>query len=63
MSTESHITELERRHADLERQINEAGNHPSFDSLQLSELKRQKLKIKDEISRLKDGSDSTSTLH
>ena len=63
MSTESHITELERRHADLEKQINEAGNQPSFDSLQLSELKRQKLKLKDEISRLKNDSDSTSTVH
>ena len=63
MSTESHINELERRHAVLDKQISEAKNQPSFDSLELSELKRQKLKLKDEISRLKNGSDSTSTVH
>ena len=63
MSTESHITELERRHADLEQQINDAQSHPSFDSLQLSELKRQKLKLKDEISKLKNETNQTSTIH
>ena len=63
MSTESHISELERRHADLEQQINDAQNHPSFDSLQLTELKRQKLKLKDEISKLKNEADQTSTIH
>ena len=53
MSTESHLSELERRHADLDRQINEAMNHPSSDPLELTELKRRKLRLKDKISKLK----------
>ena len=53
MSMESHLAELVRRHADLERQIDEAMTHPSADQLQLTDLKRRKLHLKDEIARLK----------
>ena len=53
MSLESHLSELERRHADLERQLNEAMNHPSSDTAELTEIKRRKLRLKDEIARLK----------
>ena len=53
MSVESHLAELERRHRALEVELEEARNHPSVDSLALSELKRRKLLIKDEITRLK----------
>lgn len=52
MSVQSHIAELERRHAALERQIEEATQHPSMDTVQLKELKRRKLHLKDEIVRL-----------
>lgn len=54
MSTESHLAELERRHADLERQIADMVAHPSADPLEVSELKRRKLQLKDEISRLRN---------
>lgn len=53
MSIGSHLEELHRKHGDLEREIDEAMNHPSFDDLELARLKRRKLAIKDEISRLK----------
>lgn len=53
MSTESHLSELERRHAELERQLAEAERHPSVDTLELTDLKRRKLHLKDEIERLK----------
>jgi hypothetical protein len=53
MSIQSHIAELERRHAALERQIEEAVQHPSMDALAVVELKRRKLHLKDEISRLR----------
>jgi hypothetical protein len=53
---ESHLAELERRHQVLESQIEEALSHPSTDTLTLSELKRRKLVLKDEIARLKDES-------
>lgn len=53
MSIESHLAELERRHAALETKIKEAAAHPSSDPLAISELKRRKLQLKDEIIRLR----------
>jgi hypothetical protein len=53
MSMESHLAELERRHHALDLEIEEKLNHPSIDTLELSELKRRKLVLKDEIARLK----------
>ena len=55
MSVQSHITELERRHADLERELHAARSHPSADSVEVAELKRRKLLLKDEITRLRSG--------
>ena len=60
MSIQSHIAELERRHAALERQIEEAAQHPSVDPVEVKELKRRKLHIKDEITRLNG---HTETVH
>lgn len=59
MSLQSHLAELERRHAALERKIEDALLHPSTDSLELAEMKRRKLMLKDEIKRLQ----SDPTLH
>jgi hypothetical protein len=53
MAIESHLAELEKRHEALEEQISEALTHPSIDDLQLLELKRKKLHVKDEITRLR----------
>jgi hypothetical protein len=53
MSIQSHLAELEKRHRALEDEINEALAHPSTDALQLAELKRRKLQVKDEITRLR----------
>ena len=53
MSMESHLAELERRHQVLETQIEDALSHPSTDTLTLSELKRRKLVLKDEIARIR----------
>jgi len=53
MSIESHLAELERRHEALSRQIDQAMNHPSADTLELAAMKRRKLQLKDEIARLK----------
>lgn len=52
MSLASHLAELERKHGDLERQIDEAMNRPSFDDMELAKLKRRKLALKDEITKL-----------
>ena len=53
MAIESHLAELEKRHQALEEEINEAMTHPSADDLQIAELKRKKLHVKDEIARLR----------
>lgn len=59
MSQIEHLAELERRHADLERRLEETTHHPSADSLELAKLKRKKLHLKDEIARLQNA----ATLH
>ena len=61
MSTQSHLAELEKRHASLETEIAEALQHPSTDDLTLAELKRRKLQIKDEIARLQQ--QATASVH
>jgi hypothetical protein len=53
MAIASHLTELEKRHQALEQEIIEALAHPSADDLQVAELKRRKLQVKDEIARLR----------
>lgn len=55
MAVSAHLTELAERHRMLERQIEEALLHPSVDTLEINQLKREKLKLKDAMTRLKDG--------
>ncbi len=59
MTIQPHLTELERRHQKLEDEIAEAMTHPSIDGLKIAELKRLKLQVKDEITRLKTGADAS----
>ena len=60
MPLQNHLTELERKHQALERELQSAVNHPSMDDTRLVELKRKKLMLKDEINRLKN---SHSAVH
>jgi hypothetical protein len=53
MSIAAHVAELERRHQALEAEIAEAHNHPSIDNLEIVQLKRRRLLLKDEITRLR----------
>jgi hypothetical protein len=53
MSLQSHLTELERRHEALDREIAKEWGHPAADEIKLAELKRRKLQLKDEIAKLK----------
>jgi hypothetical protein len=53
MSIEAHLAELQRRHRALEDEISEARAHPSIDDLKIVELKRRKLLVKDEMTRLR----------
>jgi hypothetical protein len=62
MSMASHLSALEQKHKTLERQIEDELSRPSADEARLAELKRQKLKLKDEIARLKSAPPG-ETLH
>ena len=62
MSLQAHLSELERRHQALEREIQFEKVHPASSELKLAELKRKKLHLKDEIQRLRH-SDAVATLH
>lgn len=52
MAVDAHLAELSEKHSNLERRIAEEMTRPLSDSLKIAELKRQKLKLKDEITRL-----------
>jgi hypothetical protein len=53
MTTEGHIAALERRHKDLERQIDDESTHLTHDAMMIAALKRKKLEIKDELTKLR----------
>jgi hypothetical protein len=53
MATEARIRELDARHHQLDVRIEEAMKSPSSDTLHLASLKKQKLKLKEEIERLR----------
>ncbi|WP_421694287.1 YdcH family protein [Aestuariivirga sp.] len=52
MSLQAHLSELNAKHRALEAALAEAINHPASTDAEIAELKRKKLKIKDEITRL-----------
>lgn len=52
MSAQEHIEALRTKHLDLKHEIDEENQRPLPDDLRIVELKRQKLRIKDEIAQL-----------
>lgn len=52
MSLTSHLAELRRKHATLKAEVEEAQRSPGIDSYHVTELKKRKLRIKEEIERL-----------
>ncbi|WP_299926172.1 DUF465 domain-containing protein [uncultured Pelagimonas sp.] len=54
MSLSSHLQELKKKHQSLSDAVEEAQRAPGVDDLQIVDMKRQKLKIKEEIERLSD---------
>jgi len=53
MAIEARIRELDSRHETLERAIADETSRPACDELRLRELKRRKLKLKEELEALK----------
>ena len=52
MSLSSHLTELRKKHEVLSRQIEAEQRSLAADDLVVTDLKRQKLHLKDEIQRI-----------
>ncbi|MFN3936771.1 MAG: YdcH family protein [Gemmobacter sp.] len=54
MSIASHLQELRRKHEALSQLVEEEQRNPGADALKIAELKKQKLRLKEEIVRLAD---------
>ncbi|GFE66370.1 YdcH family protein [Litoreibacter roseus] len=52
MTLSSHLTELKRKHETLSQRVEEAQRCPGTDDLSIVDMKKQKLKLKEEIERL-----------
>ncbi|MEM7177734.1 MAG: YdcH family protein [Pseudomonadota bacterium] len=52
MSVSSHLASLRQKHQELDKQIEHELRSPGADDLSITAMKRQKLHLKEEISRL-----------
>ena len=55
MAIDARIRELGLRHRTLDRAIEDEVKHPAFDDTKLRQMKRQKLRIKEELEGLRRG--------
>jgi hypothetical protein len=55
MTVASHLQELRRKHENLSAVVEQAQRSPATDDLKIAELKKQKLRLKEQISRLSQG--------
>jgi len=62
MSIEARVRELDHRHQSLKDTIAREERSPSVDSLYLTDLKRKKLKLKEEIDRIRADMPPETTL-
>lgn len=53
MAIEQRLRELDTRHRDLDHVIEEEARRPAVDHARLSAMKRQKLKIKEQIEEIR----------
>ncbi|MET3353855.1 DUF465 domain-containing protein [Xanthobacter autotrophicus] len=59
MSIQSHLQELKRRHQAIEQELNRELARPASDTVRIAELKRKKLVLKDQMTKI----NGSSTLH
>ncbi len=52
MTVASHLQELRRKHDTLSASVEQAQRAPASDALKIAEMKKQKMKLKEEITRL-----------
>ncbi|AOF92151.1 DUF465 domain-containing protein [Sinorhizobium sp. RAC02] len=53
MTIEAHLATLEKKHFALEEELHAAVIRPSSEDQTIADIKRRKLRIKDEIERLR----------
>jgi hypothetical protein len=53
MAMQGHIQELSEKHKKLEELIEAEMAHPDWDEIRVAALKKEKLRIKDELLRLR----------
>lgn len=54
MSMHAHLQELKKKHQNLSDVVEAAQRAPGTDDLAIADLKKKKLRLKEEISRLSD---------
>ncbi|MGH1331855.1 MAG: YdcH family protein [Paracoccaceae bacterium] len=52
MTLSSHLQELKKKHQSLSLQVDEAQRQPGMNSIQVAAMKKQKMRLKEEIARL-----------
>jgi len=52
MSLSSHLQELRKKHLHLSQSVEDAQRSPGVNALKISEMKRNKLRLKEQIARL-----------
>lgn len=52
MSVSSHVQELRKKHQNLSETVEQAQRSPGVDDLQIAALKKEKLRLKEQIERL-----------
>lgn len=52
MQAEAHLSALKDKHAGLDAEIEAESSRPHPDEVRIADLKKRKLRIKDEIARL-----------
>ncbi|NNF23869.1 MAG: DUF465 domain-containing protein [Rhodobacteraceae bacterium] len=54
MTLSSHLQELQKKHQTLSTQVEEAQRSPGIDDIAITDLKKQKLRLKEQIERLQN---------
>ncbi|MDO5622169.1 MAG: YdcH family protein [Paracoccus sp. (in: a-proteobacteria)] len=52
MTVENHVEALRKKHEELSKAVEAAQRSPGSDDLDIAAMKKEKLRIKEEISRL-----------
>lgn len=53
MSIDAHLATLEKKHGELEAELRTVQSQPSVQDEMIVDIKRRKLRLKDEINRLR----------